>query len=33
LAATIQQAGIPVFRTADAALRALDLFCSASLHD
>jgi acyl-CoA synthetase (NDP forming) len=33
LAARIQQAGIPVFRTADAALRALDLYCSASLRD
>ncbi len=31
LAARIQQAGIPVFGTADAAMRALDLFCSASL--
>jgi hypothetical protein len=33
LAARIQQAGIPVFRTADAALRALDLYCSGSLRD
>lgn len=33
LAARIQQAGIPVFRTADAALRALDRFCGASLRD
>jgi acyl-CoA synthetase (NDP forming) len=33
LAARIQEAGIPVFRTADAALRALDRFCRASLPD